>query len=329
MGFPFLLEKFKHWHRKGRGLMTTDIHDYEHHHHHGADGHSHGVIDPSLVSSERGVWAVKWSTFGLLITVLLQVGAVYLSGSVALLADLLHNIGDLISALPLGIAFWMGRFPPSRRFQYGYGRVEDVAGVIIILIIAASAAATGYESIQRFMHPQPLEHLGVVAIAACIGFIGNESVALFRIRIGTEIGSAALVADGYHARVDGLVSLAVVLSAIGLWLGYPWADPVVGLGITVMLLHIVWESGQTVFTRLLDGIEPETTEALHQALTDYRVEHLRARWIGHQLQAEVCLQLDPDLCVGDVDAIATQLRSHLKHEVPYLANIVIDIQAKT
>ena len=310
--------------------MTTEIHGHDHQHHHDSESHSHrhGFVDPSLTSSERGLWAVQWSSFGLLVTVLLQIGAVYLSGSVALLADLLHNVGDVISALPLGVAFWMGRWQPNHRFQYGYGRVEDLAGALIVLIIAGSAVATGYESLQRFMHPQSLEYLGVVAIAACIGFIGNEAVALFRIRVGNEIGSAALIADGYHARVDGLVSLAVVFSALGQWLGYAWADPLVGLGITFALLHIVWESGQTVFTQLLDGIEPETTAALHQALTGHSYSNLRARWLGHQLQAEVSLHLDPQLSVGDGDAIAAQIRSHLQHEIPYLANVVIEILAK-
>ncbi|WP_299411624.1 cation diffusion facilitator family transporter [Acaryochloris sp. IP29b_bin.148] len=310
--------------------MTTEttVHRHSHPHDHDACTHSHGVIDPSLASSERGLWAVKWSTAGLLITVLLQVGAVYWSGSVALLADLLHNVGDIISALPLGIAFWLGRLSPNRRFQYGYGRVEDLAGVMIILIIAASAVATGYESIQRFIHPQPLEHLGAVAIAASIGFIGNESVALFRIRVGKEIGSAALVADGYHARTDGLVSLAVVVSAVGLWLGYAWADPVVGLGITCALLHIVWESGQTVLTRLLDGVEPETTDDLQHALEAYNYTDLKARWMGHQLYTQVCLIVDPAVSMEEGEAIAHQVRSHLQQEIPYLSDICIQLQTQ-
>ncbi|KAI9131622.1 cation diffusion facilitator family transporter [Acaryochloris sp. CCMEE 5410] len=310
--------------------MTAETSISSHSHHdHESCAHSHGVIDPSLASSERGLWAVQWSTAGLLVTVLLQMGAVYLSGSVALLADLLHNVGDIICALPLGIAFWMGRWSPNRRFQYGYGRVEDLAGVMIILIIAASAVATGYESIQRFIHPQSLDHLGAVAIAAGIGFIGNEAVALFRIRVGNEIGSAALVADGYHARVDGLVSLAVVISAVGLWLGYTWADPLVGLGITFALIHIVWESGQTVLTRLLDGVEPETTEALQQALAGYDYKNLKARWMGHQLYAQVCLAVEPEMSMGDGDAIANQLRSHLHQEIPYLSDISIEMQPKS
>lgn len=308
--------------------MTAETTVHSHSHHHDHDACNHGVIDPSVASSERGLWAVKWSTAGLLITVLLQMGAVYLSGSVALLADLLHNVGDIISALPLGIAFYLGRLSPNRRFQYGYGRVEDVAGVMIVLIIAASAVATGYESIQRFIHPQTLDHLGAVAIAASIGFIGNEAVALFRIRVGQEIGSAALVADGYHARVDGLVSLAVVISALGLWLGYPWADPVVGLGITFALLHIVWESGQTVLTRLLDGVEPGTTDELKQALKGYNYRNLKARWMGHQLYAQVCLVVDPEVSMGEGDAIAHQLRTHLQQEIPYLSKLCIEMQTQ-
>jgi len=308
---------------------TVHRHSNPDDHDHDACTHSHGVIDPSLASSERGLWAVKWSTAGLLVTVLLQVGAVYLSGSVALLADLLHNVGDIISALPLGIAFWLGRLSPNRRFQYGYGRVEDLAGVMIILIIAASAMATGYESMQRFIHPQSLEHVGVVAIAASISFIGNEAVALFRLRVGKEIGSAALIADGYHARVDGLVSLAVVFSALGLWLGYAWADPVVGLGITFALLHIVWESGQTVFTRLLDGVEPSTTDELQQALAEYTYRNLKARWMGHQLYAQVCLVVDPDKTLEEGDAISTQLRSDLQAKIPYLSELTIELRTNS
>lgn len=212
----------------------------DHNHH----DHTHGTIDPALLDTERGIWAVKWSLIGLAATALLQSIVVLLSGSIALLADTIHNVADAATAIPLWIAFSLARRKPSRRFTYGYGRVEDVAGLMIVLIILFSAVVTGYESINRLLHPQSVEHLWAVALASIIGFAGNELVAIFRIRVGKQINSAALVADGYHARVDGLTSLGVLFSAVGVWLGYPLTDPIVGLVITLAILPIVWESGK-------------------------------------------------------------------------------------
>jgi cation diffusion facilitator family transporter len=218
------------------------------------------VVDPAILTTERGIWAVKWSLVGLMLTAVLQVVIVYISGSVALLADTIHNFGDAATAIPLWIAFLLARRKPSKRFTYGYGRVEDLAGVAIVFMILFSAVVAGYESIQRIFQPQEVKYLWAVVAASLIGFIGNEAVALFRIKVGKEIGSAALVADGYHARVDGLTSLAVLFGAVGVWLGYPLADPIVGLLITIAILKIVWDSGKSVFTRLLDGVGPQPAD---------------------------------------------------------------------
>ena len=305
-----------------------------HTHHDGTPhgyAHTHGAIDPSIASSERGLWAVKWSCVGLLITVLVQTGAVYLSGSVALLADVFHNVGDAITAIPLSLAFWMSRWQPSQRFTYGYGRVEDLAGILIVGIVLTSAIATGYESVERFLHPQQLEHLEAIAIAGFIGFIGNELIALLRLRVGKEIGSAALIADGYHARMDGLVSLAVLISAIGTYWGYDWVDPAIGLVITAVLLKIVWEAAQTVFTRLLDGVEPEVTATLQEAVEQIAgvrtVKRLRCRWLGHKLQAEVAIAVDPTLKVAAAEAIALAVKTDLAAQVPYLAEVGVQLMA--
>jgi cation diffusion facilitator family transporter len=257
---------------------------------HGRHNHIHGTIDPALLTTDRGIWAVKWSLVGLGATAVFQAVIVFFSGSVALLADTIHNIADAGTAIPLWIAFALARRLPSRRFTYGYGRVEDVAGVMIVLTILFSAVLAGYESIARLLHPQPVEHLWAVVIASLIGFAGNELVAVFRIRVGKEINSAALVADGYHARVDGLTSLAVLFSAIGVWLGYPLADPVIGLLITALILPIVWESGKAVFTRLLDGVDPEVIDEITHAINHTQgvrdVSEVRLRWSGHRLHAE-------------------------------------------
>ncbi len=265
---------------------------------------------------------MKWSLVGLIITAVLQAGVFWLSGSVALLADLIHNVGDALTALPLGVAFLISRRQPTKRFAYGFGRLEDLAGLAIVGVVLASALITAYESIERFYHPQPLSHLGALAAAALVGFVGNELVALFRMRVGRRINSAALIADGQHAMADGLVSLAVLISALGVSLGYPWADPVIGLVITAVLLKIVWESGQTVFTRLLDGVEPEFLEAVEHALDHVpavqRAENLKARWLGHRLYVELDVALAPELSLAASQSVITEVETALKQHLPYL-----------
>ncbi|HAN57327.1 MAG TPA: cation transporter, partial [Betaproteobacteria bacterium] len=215
-----------------------------HDHSGGSHGHTHGVIDATIATTTRGIWAIKWSFIILAITSALQITVVIATGSVALLADTIHNVGDATTAIPLWIAFILARRKPSKTFTYGYGRVEDLAGILIVLIILFSAVIAGYEAINRLLNPQPITQLLWVGIAGVIGFIGNEAVAIFRIRVGREIESAALIADGYHARTDGFTSLAVVLGAVGVWAGFPLADPIIGLLITIAILGIVWQSSK-------------------------------------------------------------------------------------
>ena len=298
-------------------------------HAHDSHGHTHGVVDPSIVTSERGIWAIKWSFAGLMATALLQVAVVIVSGSVALLADTIHNFGDASTAIPLWIAFRFARLKPNRRFPYGYARVEDLAGAAIVFTILFSAIVAGYQSIDRLIHPRLVEYLWAVAAASIIGFIGNEGVAVFRIRVGKEIGSAALVADGYHARVDGLTSLAVLAGALGVWLGYPLADPLVGLGITAAILGIVWQSARAVFTRMLDGVDPgvidELAHAAHHVSQVQDVTDVRARWLGHRLHAEVSIAVRPELSVADGHAVALDVHHQLLHHVPHLAAATIHV----
>jgi cation diffusion facilitator family transporter len=254
--------------------MAHDNHNHEHPGH----GHTHGTVDLSITTSERGMWAVKWSFAGLFATALLQLVVVVLSGSVALLSDTIHNFGDAATAVPLWIAFALTCLETGRRFPFGYGRVEALAGVMVVLIILFSALVAGYQAIQRLIDPQPVGFLWAVALAAVIGFVGNEVVAIFRIRVGRQIGSAALVADGYHARTEGWTSLAVLIGAIGVWLGYPLADPIVGLLIAAAILVIVWQSGKVVFIRLLDGVDPEVIDD---------IQHTASHVLGVEAVAEV------------------------------------------
>jgi len=287
------------------------------------------MVDPSIATSERGMWAVKWSFLGLFVTALLQVVVVALSGSVALLSDTIHNFGDALTAVPLWVAFALSCLGASRRFPFGYGRVEDLAGVIVVLIILFSAVVAGYQAIDRLIQPQPVGLLWAVAVAGAVGFVGNEAVAIFRIRVGRQIGSAALVADGYHARTDGWTSLAVVVGAAGVWLGYPLADPIVGLLIAAAILVIVWQSGKAVFTRLLDGVEPGAIEEIRHAASNVPgvedVSEVRARWLGHRLHAEVNVAMDPDLSVSEGHAIAREVNHQLLHHLSYLSGAVIHV----
>lgn len=307
-----------------------DQHVREHEPHH---AHTHGVIDPTIVSTERGVWALKWSFVGLGATALVQVVIVVLSGSVALLADTIHNFADAATAIPLWIAFALTRLTPSRRFSYGYGRVEDLAGVAIVLTILVSALVAGYQAVLRLVQPEPVAYLWAVVVASVIGFLGNEAVALFRIRVGRQIGSAALVADGYHARADGLTSLAVLFGVAGVWLGYPLADPLVGMLITLAILGIAWSSGRSVFTRMLDGIEPEVLdEAAHAArhvAGVHDVADLRARWIGHRLYLELNVAVDPALSIAAGHTIAKEVRHQVLHHLPHISWVMVHIDPRT
>lgn len=324
-----MFDKLRHW----LGLAEGHSHDHGHHDHGHAHshGHTHGVVDPTIATTERGIFAIKWSFIILAITAALQFAVVLASGSVALLADTIHNVGDAGTAIPLWIAFMLARRKPTSTFTYGYGRVEDFAGIVIVIIILISALVAGYEAIDRFFHPRPIQFLGWVIAAGIIGFIGNEAVAVFRIQVGREIDSAALIADGYHARVDGLTSLAVVAGAIGVWLGFPLSDPIVGLLITLAIFGIVWQSSKAVLTRTLDGIDPQLIHDIEHAaehVSGLRLRRVRARWVGHRLHAEVAVVADPGISVGDAINLADTFKNELRAHLPPLEDASIVFVAK-
>jgi len=297
----------------------------EHGHSHGSaggHGHTHGLIDPSIASTERGVWAVKWSFVILAVTAAIQFAVVLLSGSVALLADMIHNVGDATTAIPLWIAFVLARRKPSETFTYGLGRAEDLAGILIVLIILFSALVAGYQAVARLLHPEPVQQLGWLALAGVVGLIGNEVVAVFRIRVGRQMNSAALIADGYHARTDGITSLAVALGAAGIWMGYPLADPIIGLLITIAIFGIVWQSSRAVITRMLDGVDPAVVTELRHAAEHVpgigKVLDTKARWLGHELHADMTIAVDDRLSLTDANKIAAVLEHELREHVPAL-----------
>lgn len=292
--------------------------------------HSHDAadsVDDTLESTAAGIRTVKISLLVLGLTALIQIVIVVMSGSVALAADTIHNCADALTAVPLWIAFALGAKPATRRYTYGFGRVEDLAGSFVVAMITMSAIIAGYEAIARLIHPQQIEHVGWVALAGLVGFIGNEWVALYRIRVGHRIGSAALIADGLHARTDGFTSLAVLCSAGGVALGFPLADPIVGLLITAAILAVLRTAARDVFRRLLDGVDPAMVDAAEQALAArpgvQAVRSVRMRWIGHRLHADAELDVDPALDLAQAHRIAHDAEHELTHTVPKLTTALI------
>lgn len=298
---------------------------------HGHD--SADLVDTALRAGDRGIRAVKVSLVLLAATALLQVLVVLASGSVALLADTIHNFADALTAAPLWVAFALSRRAPSRRYTYGYGRVEDLAGLFIVAMIAVSAAVAGWEAVTRLLHPRSVEHLGWVALAGLIGFAGNELVARYRIRVGRRIGSGALVADGLHARTDGFTSLAVVAGAAGVAAGWPAADPIIGLVITVAILGVLTTAATSVFHRLLDGVDPELIDTAERALQTTPgvrgVTTLHLRWLGHTLRAEADVEVDPGLSAAQAHDIAHHAQDHLIRHVAQLTTATIHTSPAT
>ncbi len=307
-----------------RGLLSSLIRP---HSHDAADS-----IDSALEASVEGIRALKISLVILAMTALTQLVVVIFTGSVALLADTIHNFSDALTAVPLWIAFVLARRAPNRRYTYGYGRAEDLAGVFIVAMIALSAVVAGYESVRRLIDPQPITHVGVVLVAGIVGFAGNEAVALYRIRVGRRIGSAALVADGLHARTDGFTSLAVAAGAVGVLAGFPLADPIVGLLITAAILVVLRSAARDIYRRLMDAVEPELVDTAEAALLGVAgvqgVESLRLRWLGHRLRAEIDMSVESSLSVAEGHAIAVDAEHQLLHAVPRLDAVTVHINPR-
>lgn len=327
-------------HDHGHGPSHDDhdhVHAHSHEHPTGIKGFFYGLfvphthdaadsIDDALEASEHGIRAVKISLFILLGTTILQFIVVLFSGSVALLADTIHNFSDALTAVPLWIAFLLSRRGATRRYTYGFGRAEDLAGLFIVVVVALSAIVAAWQSIDRLIHPQPLHNLGWVAVAGLIGFAGNEAVAIYRIRIGRKIGSAALVADGVHARMDGFTSLAVVLGVLGVWAGFPLADPIVGLLIAAAIIVLLWGTTKSIGRRLMDGIEPDLLDRAGSALSGtpgvLSVSALQLRWVGHRLQGNAAIVV-ADMALTAAEQIVLAAEHRLGHALPNLDTMSI------
>jgi cation diffusion facilitator family transporter len=292
--------------------------------------HEHAVeFDEGLEASSEGIRTLWLSLLGLGITATIQLVIALRSGSVGLLADTIHNFSDALTAIPLWLAFVVGRWPANRRYTYGYGRAEDLAGVVIVLIIIASALLALWVTIQRFLHPIPMRDVVWVMAAAVVGFLGNEIVSVMRIRTGRRIGSAALEADGYHARVDGLTSLGVLVGAVAVWLGLGIADPIVGLLITVAIVFVSKDAAVAMWHRIMDAVDPALVGKAEQVIREtpgvQDVRELRLRWSGHRLLAVAEVTVNEDLPLGKAHAIGEEVRHRLFHALPKLDNVTLHL----
>ncbi len=314
-----------HSHEKENGLIGQLKHFFTPHSHDTADS-----IDDAVTGSKEGIKTVKISLVGLSVTAILQLVVALASGSVALLADSIHNFADATTAIPLFLAFHFGKKTATKRYTYGYGRAEDLAGVFVIALIMLSTFVAAYQSIMRFFHPQTPTHLIFVGIAAIIGFLGNELVAKYRIKAGQRIGSAALIADGYHARTDGFASLSVLLAAIGVALGFPLIDPIIGIVVSIVILFTLKETALQIWYRLMDAVDPKLVHSLEHAAKDtegvMEVSTVRLRWIGHNLHAEANITADCKLQLDKAHKIAEEVQHSMLHAVPKLASVSVHIE---
>ncbi len=298
--------------------------------------HSHEAadkVDAAMEASAEGLRAL-WISLGVLAaTAVIQAIVAALSGSVALLGDTLHNAADALTAVPLGIAFVVGRRPPTRRYNYGFGRAEDLAGIVIVALILASSALAAFAAVNRLVRPHKVSDLVAVAVAALVGFAGNELVAQYRIRVGRKIGSAALVADGLHARTDGFTSLAVLIGAGGVALGWNWADPVIGLVITVAILSVLYQAAREVYRRLMDAVDPALVDQAEDTLNAtpgvLGTGQVRLRWAGHQLRAECEISVSGDITAVEAHEVTVNAEHNLLHALPRLSAALVHADPQT
>lgn len=290
------------------------------------------ALSQYLLTSESGIMATEWSVIVLTLTAVIQFVVVSLSGSMALLGDSIHNFSDALSALPLWLAFFLQKLQPDKRFSHGFGRFEDLAGIFIVASIIVSGLVVGFESILRLFHPEKVQHLHAVLGAAFIGFIGNEAVAMFRLKIGKEIGSEALIADGYHARLDGLTSLSVMVGCAGIWLGYPQTDSIVGLFMSALTLWAGWELAGTIVKRLVDEVDPQLLAAIGENALKQPgvrgVESVKARFSGHRLRVELVVNVDGGLSVESAQKTCDTLRAGLTKAMPVIEHVSIELAAE-
>ena len=304
--------------------LASAFHLPGHSHAHGL----HGQRD-ALFTNRLGTRTLGWSLGLLMATTVIQIIIYRASGSVALLADTLHNLGDALNSVPLLIAFWLARRPATKRYTYGFARAEDLGGLFVVVSIVGSAIYILWEVGQKFLYPAPIQNSGWVILAALVGFLGNEAVAWIEIRVGKQIGSEAMVVDGRHARIDGLTSLAVLPAVAGSLFGLPILDPIFGILIGITILFITWQATISIWYRLMDAVDPGLTGLAREVISAVAavedVRTLRLRWVGHSLWIEGQLKMDRSLTVTEVENLMQTINNRLEEQIPNLGEVILSI----
>ncbi|MGH8885377.1 MAG: cation diffusion facilitator family transporter [Egibacteraceae bacterium] len=292
--------------------------------------HDHASMDRELLTHAKAMRAIWISVAMLGATAVAQLAIVAISGSVGLFADALHNLGDVAGTASLWVALRLSRRAASDEFPYGWRRAEDLAGLFILVAIAASAALAGWESITALLGgARQVTNLGLAFGAALLGVVGNEGAARYRIHVGRQIDSVALVADGQHARTDGLASAAAAIGILGVWLGFPLADPLAGLAITSAIVWILCRTGRDVLRRTMDAVEPSLLPRIREVVGGIDgvcgVHDVRARYLGRGLVVQLHAEVDPDLPLRAAHDLAEQVRHRVVHEFPQLVTIDVHL----
>jgi cation diffusion facilitator family transporter len=302
-------------------------HDHNDHDDHRGHGHEHGKVDADLYGNKAGLRAVQISTARMFIVAAIQFAIAGIGGSAGLFADALHNLGDVLTTVALWIAFVISNRAANQRYTYGYHRAEDLAGIFIVLVIIASAAAGAWESIQKLTSGSAPTHLLLSMAAAVVGFVGNEILAWYKISVGKRINSVPLVADGQHSRIDGLTSLAALIGLIGVAFGLRIADPIAGLVITVVILTVVYSTSRSVLQRLLDAVDPHVVPSIIAAASEVPgvegVGDVRARWVGHTLHVMMNIEVAAEMTLARAHAIAEEVRHRLFHRIDGISEAII------
>lgn len=318
----------------GASSRDHDVHKHDHDHSHEDHdheeknhGHEHGKVDADLYGNRAGLRAVQISTAGMLLVSLIQFAIAWIGGSAGLFADALHNFGDVFTTIALWIAFVISNRAANQRYTYGYYRAEDLAGIFIVLVIIASAVASGVESIQKLTSGNVPSQIYLSMAAALVGVAGNEILAQYKISVGKRINSVSLVADGQHSRIDGLTSLAAFVGLLGVLLGFPKADPIAGIIITIVILTVVFSTARSVLQRLLDAVDPHVVPSIIDIASSVpgveQVTDVRARWVGHTLHVVMNIEVDAELTLSKAHAIAEEVRHRLFHDIKGLSEVLI------
>jgi cation diffusion facilitator family transporter len=282
---------------------------------------------------QKAMRAIVVSSLGLLVTSGLELLAVFFSGSVALLSDALHNLGDVFTTVGVYVGFRFSRRRPTAKFPYGYGRAEDVAGLVVVAAIWASAGLAAVESYDKLVSARGTSHLGVGMIAAVIGVVGNQWVARYKLKVGREIKSAPLIVDARHSWLDAVSSAGALLGLVGVAGGFRQADPIAGFAISLFIVRIGLEATRDVVVRLMDAQDEELADAARAAAREVvgpgGVGDVRVRWLGRQVEVRLVVRLPGNLALADVGRTTRTLTATVQHRVPDVREVFVTIDADT